>query len=198
MELAAAADGELAAVGTARLPKGHLLDRATGNQVGPTEFMDAAHACDLAVHPRTGEVRILRYLAVHDVGRMFDPEIVRGQITGGIIMGISQVLSENLQLRDGVVHANTLRSYLIPTPLDVPALLELELLESGTGQGPQGARGVGEVGTVAAPSAVAAALADALSIPIDSIPQTPIDLVAALAKGDDQNARGSARNPLAI
>lgn len=180
-QLAEAAGGELSGLGTATIAPGWFLDRKTGNQTGATDFMDAAHICDVAVQSGTGLVKVLRYVAVHDVGRAFDADIVRGQIAGGIVMGIAQAVGENLQLIDGVVHADNMLRYLVPTALDAPEKLEIHLLESGLGLGPDGAKGVGEVGAVAAPSAMASALSDALGVSIASIPQTPATLAATMA-----------------
>ncbi len=162
----------LEAVGEAHLPKGRLLANS-GNQVGPVDFMDGTHGCDVAVHEETGEVRILRYVACHDVGKAHDKNIIRGQILGGIAMGIGQALLEHLDVRDGVVQNQGIHEYGVPTALDVPGNIEIELLESGYGLGPDGAKGVGEAGAVAAPSAVVNAIYDALGAQIETIPATP-------------------------
>lgn len=181
-ELAVAAGGELSALGTATLPPGWFLDPKTGNQTGASDFMDAAHICDIAVQPETGIVRVLAHVAVHDVGRSFDADIVRGQIAGGVVMGIAQAIGEDLQLADGVVGADNLLRYLVPTALDAPERMEIHVLESRTGLGPEGAKGVGESGAVAAASAMTAALSDALGVTITRIPQTPATLAALMDK----------------
>jgi xanthine dehydrogenase molybdenum-binding subunit len=180
-ELAEAAGGSLRAVGRATLPSAPLLDRATGNQTGPLDFMPATHYCELAVEPESGAVRILRYLACHDVGRAVNPRAVRGQLLGGIAMGIGQALFERLHLEDGRVGTTGLRDYLVPTSLDLPDEIELELLELESGLGPFGAKGVGEAGAVAAPAAVANALYDALDEQLPGLPATP-DEIARLAR----------------
>ncbi len=172
-ELAAAAGGTLTAIGTARLPRGNLLVSRSGNQVGPVDFMDGTHACDLAVDPDTGEVRILGYAACHDVGRAFNPETIRGQVYGGIAMGIGQALYEHLVVEQGQVKTQGLHEYLVPTSLDVPGNVSIILLESGEGLGPGGAKGVGEGAAVAAPNVVANALYDALGVQLHTIPATP-------------------------
>jgi len=172
--------GALAAVGEAHLPEGALLDPATGNQIGPVDHMDGSHGCDLAVNPETGEVRILRYVACHDVGRILDRETIRGQLLGGIVMGIGQALFEHIEVSGGKVQIAGLHDYLVPTSLDVPSGVEIELIESGEGLGPDGAKGVGEAGAVAAPIAVANALYDALGVQLTRIPATPEDIVNCL------------------
>jgi CO/xanthine dehydrogenase Mo-binding subunit/aerobic-type carbon monoxide dehydrogenase small subunit (CoxS/CutS family) len=176
--LASAAGGSLEAVGTAALPPGKIFHPTTGNQVGPVDFTDASHGCDLIVHPESGEVRIVRYVVSQDVGRAFDMEIIRGQIYGGVVMGISQVLYEKIRVGESGVTTTGLHDYLVPTSLDVPDCIEIDLLESESGFGPEGAKGIGESPAVTAPIAVANALYDALGVQIETIPVTPEEIVA--------------------
>jgi CO/xanthine dehydrogenase Mo-binding subunit len=176
-ELARAAGGTLAAVGSAVLPAGDLVSARSGNQVGSIDHMFASHGCDLAVNTRTGETRILRYVAVQDVGKVLDPETLRGQILGGVTMGVGQALLEHIPAADGRVGSKGLHDYRVATALDAPADVEIVLLESGAGLGPEGAKGVGEVGSVAAPIAVANALYDALGVQVRSVTITPEEIV---------------------
>ena len=168
----------LAAIGRATLRPGGLFDPATGNQTGPVDHMFATHGCDLAVHPETGEVRILRYVACQDVGHALDPETVRGQIIGGVAMGIGQTLYEHLGQPGGKVDVVGLHDYHVVTSLDAPQGIEVINLETGTGFGPHGGKGVGETGCVAAPPAVANALYDALGTQVTHICVSPEEIVA--------------------
>ncbi|GFE48636.1 hypothetical protein So717_03890 [Roseobacter cerasinus] len=169
--------GQIAAVGEAHLPRGRILS-ATGNQVGPVDFMHASHGCDLAVNPETGEVRILNYAACHDVGKIHDEHIIRGQLVGGIAMGIGQALFEKVEVVEGIVRNQGMHEYGVPTSLDIPKDVTVDLLESGDGLGPRGAKGVGEAGAVVSPSAIVSALNDALGVEIESIPVMPEKIVA--------------------
>ena len=178
-ELARAAGGVLAAVGQATLPPGKLISPGSGNQVGSVDHMYASHGCDLAVHPQTGETRILRYVACQDVGKAHDAETIRGQLIGGITMGVGQALWEAIPTDAGRVVLSGLHQYGVGTALDAPADVEIIMLESGAGLGPEGAKGVGEVGAVAAPIALANALYDALGAQIRSITVTPDQIVNA-------------------
>ncbi|MBM3522882.1 MAG: 2Fe-2S iron-sulfur cluster binding domain-containing protein, partial [Alphaproteobacteria bacterium] len=162
--LASAAGGTLEAIGTAALPPGRLLDPTTGNQIGPADFMDGTHACDVAVHPLTGEVRVLRHIAVHDLGRVHDLTIAEGQVRGGTIMGLGLGFGEALAIEDGVVTTKSLREINLATTLDAPDEFVIEMLESGLGLGPDGAKGIGEAATVAAPIALVSAISDALGV----------------------------------
>jgi CO/xanthine dehydrogenase Mo-binding subunit len=179
-ELAAAAGGRLAATGRAVLPARNLVDPATGIQSGTIDAMPATHVVDVAVHPETGEVRILDYVAAHDLGRVLSPRIVRGQILGGIAMGVGQALLERLRVDNGRVSSTGLRDYLVPTSLDVPTDVDIRVLETRDGLGPFGAKGIGEAAAVAAPPAIANAIYDALGRQPTEIPATP-DLIAAAA-----------------
>jgi CO/xanthine dehydrogenase Mo-binding subunit len=83
---------------------------------------------------------------------------------------------EHMALNEGRVETQGLHEYLIPTALDLPENIEIELLESGSGRGPDGAKGIGEAGAVAAPSALANAIYDALGKQILSITTTPEEI----------------------
>lgn len=175
---ALAAQGEVAALGSAALPAGKLLAK-NGNQAGSIDHMLATHACWVAVDTTTGLVRVLKYAACQDVGVVHDRAIVEGQILGGIAMGIGQALSETLGLERGVPAVRSLHDYHVAGPLDMPDEVLMELLASGTGLGPQGAKGVGEVGAVAAPIAVANAVYDAIGRQLCVITSTPEEVVRA-------------------
>jgi CO/xanthine dehydrogenase Mo-binding subunit/aerobic-type carbon monoxide dehydrogenase small subunit (CoxS/CutS family) len=179
-ELAQQHGGRLQAVGESHLPKGMLFESGTGNQVGPVDYVYASHGCDIAVDPATGQVRILHYVACHDVGRALDPEAIRGQLLGGITMGIAQALHESLVVKEGKVETAGLHDYLVPSCLDVPANIDLHIIESGTGLGPDGAKGIGEIGAVVAPIAIANAVYDALGVQPGAIPITPEQIICEL------------------
>jgi CO/xanthine dehydrogenase Mo-binding subunit len=188
-ELARRAGGRLTAIGEAHLPRGWLINPANGNQIGPVDFTYASHGCDIAVRPGTGAVRILRYVACHDVGRALNPEIIRGQLLGGIAMGIGQALFEHIVTDGGKVQTTGLHDYLVPSILDLPTNVEIELLESKSGLGPDGAKGIGEAGAEAAPIAIINALYDALGAQPICIPITPEEIVNLY----EQSAKGAAR-----
>lgn len=174
---ALAEQGEVAALGSAALPAGKLLAK-NGNQAGSIDHMLATHACWVAVDTTTGLVRVLKYAACQDVGVVHHPAIVKGQILGGIAMGIGQALSESMGMERGIPAVRSLHDYHVVGPMDMPEV-HMELLESGTGLGPRGAKGVGEVGAVAAPIAVANAVYDAIGQQLCVITTTPEEVVRA-------------------
>jgi nicotinate dehydrogenase large molybdopterin subunit len=180
-QLAEASGGSLSVMGEAHNPDGQFFDPQTGNQRGAIDYMDATHGCDLEINPATGEVRILNYIACHDVGYAFNREAVRGQILGGTMMGVGQALLEQVRSVDGKVINVGLHDYLVPTALEMPAKLEVEILESGSGIGPNGSKGVGESAAVAAPIAISNALYDALGVQPRQTPTTPEDIVEIIS-----------------
>lgn len=122
-----------------------------------------AHAVVVEVDRETGEVKILRYVGVHDCGRIINPRLVEGQILGGIAQGIGQALTESMVYSpEGQPLTGTLLDYAIPKAHEVPQLI-LDTLEIPSPTNPLGAKGIGSVSTVPAPAAVANAVLDALS-----------------------------------
>jgi aerobic carbon-monoxide dehydrogenase large subunit len=122
-----------------------------------------AHAVVVEVDRETGEVKILRYVGVHDCGQIVNPKLVEGQIVGGIAQGIGQALSEGMVYsEEGQPLTGSLLDYAIPKATDIPDLI-LDTLETPSPTNPLGAKGIGSVSTVPPPAAVANAVVDALS-----------------------------------
>jgi carbon-monoxide dehydrogenase large subunit len=128
---------------------------------GPISF--GAHAVVVEVDRETGAVSILRYVGVHDCGRIINPRLVEGQILGGIAQGIGQALQESMVYSpEGQPLTGSLMDYAIPKAHEVPHLM-LDTIEIPSPTNPLGAKGIGSVSTVPAPAAVANAVLDALS-----------------------------------
>jgi carbon-monoxide dehydrogenase large subunit len=128
---------------------------------GPISF--GAHAVVVEVDRDTGAVTILRYVGVHDCGRMINPRLVEGQILGGIAQGIGQALSEGMVYsEEGQPLTGSLLDYAILKAADLPELI-LDTLETPSPTNPLGAKGIGSVSTVPPPAALANAVVDALS-----------------------------------
>ena len=139
-----------------------------------------AHVPVVEVEPRTGRVRFLRYVAVHDVGTVVNPKSLRGQITGGIAQGIGMALYEQSAYdADGQPLTGSFMDYLLPTALEVPAF-EIGHVETPSPFTEYGVKGGGEGGRMIAPAAIAAAVEDALSpfgVRVDEVPLTPERIV---------------------
>ena len=122
-----------------------------------------AHAAVVEVDRDTGEVKILRYVGVHDCGHIINPKLVEGQIIGGIAQGLGQALSEGMVYsEEGQPLTGSLLDYAIPKAPDMPELI-LDTLETPSPTNPLGAKGIGSVSTVPPPAALANAVLDALA-----------------------------------
>jgi carbon-monoxide dehydrogenase large subunit len=126
-------------------------------------FPFGTHVCVVEVDRNTGEVDVLRYLAVDDVGNVINPMIVDGQLHGGIAQGLAQALYEGAVYNDiGELVTGTMNEYAIPKADMVPNY-ELDRTVTPTPVNPMGAKGAGEAGTIAATPAVVNAVVDAVS-----------------------------------
>ena len=151
------------------------------NLQGPIfpDFTFGAHAVEVAVDTETGEITLLKSAACHDVGRAINPTAVEGQIQGGSAQGLGYALMEEVVVKEGIIQTPSLAEYLIPTSRDIPTT-EAIILESGSGVGPFGAKGIGEPALTPAAPAVANAVADAIGVRIPGLPLTPEKVLAAL------------------
>jgi carbon-monoxide dehydrogenase large subunit len=126
-------------------------------------FPFGTHVCVVEVDGETGEVKIRRYVAVDDVGRVINPMIVDGQVHGGIVQGIAQALWEGaVYSEDGQLLTGTLMDYALPKADFFPDF-ELGRTETPTPVNPLGVKGAGETGTIASTPAVVNAVVDALA-----------------------------------
>jgi len=139
-------------------------------------FSNAAHCCLVEVDRRTGFVKVLKYVVVHDCGREMNPLIVEGMVHGSTVHGIGAALLEEFRYDEaGQLLTSTFMDYLKPTSSDVPDI-EVDHLEHPSPFTPLGAKGVGEGGAIPGPAAVANAVEDALApfgAVIRSLPITP-------------------------
>lgn len=126
-------------------------------------FPFGAHACVVEVDAETGEVEIVRYVAVDDCGPIINPLIVEGQIHGGLAQGIGQALFEGAEYNeDGQLTNGTFMDYAIPHAEQLPAY-ETAHTSTSTDVNPLGIKGVGEAGTIGSTPAVVNAVMDALA-----------------------------------
>ena len=138
--------------------------------------------CGVEVSPVTGQVRIDRYVTMHDCGRILHPGMVDGQVRGGFAQAFGAALYEELSYgSDGAFLSGTFADYLLPTATEVPALQILHI-ETPSPFTPLGAKGVGEGNCMSTPVCLANAVADALGLAEIDLPLTPAKL-AALANG---------------
>lgn len=155
------------------------FDPATGRGRTYPDLTHGAHGAEVEVDEETGEVRILKYVACHDVGRAIDRQRVEGQIQGAVAQGIGYAVSETIDAIDGVVASTLFADYLIPTSLDVPDIKAIGL-ELYPGKGPLGARGIGEPPIGPPAATLASAIESATGIRLRELPMSPERLRSAL------------------
>ena len=130
----------------------------------PTHFSwpGGAHAAIVEVDTGTGDTRVLRYVAVDDVGRIMNPMVVEGQLHGALTQGIAAALYEEVAYDgEGYLQNGNFAMYLIPSAAEMPAY-ELAFTTTDSPLNPLGVKGAGETGTIASPPAVMNAVHDAL------------------------------------
>jgi aerobic carbon-monoxide dehydrogenase large subunit len=127
-------------------------------------FPNGVHICELEIDAETGEVEILRYSVVDDVGTVMNPLLLEGQICGGIAQGVGQVLMEDIRFdpASGQLLTGSFMDYAMPRAGDLSAI-ECENNPVPTKTNPLGVKGAGEAGNVGALPALGNALIDALS-----------------------------------
>ncbi len=170
---------------TEDLPEGMAmgLEVTQSFSLGGAAVSAGTHVATVEVDAETGLVRVLRYVAAEDCGRVVNPALVDGQIRGGVAQGIGAALYENLAYDEQAQCLTaSLMDYLVPGATEVPPI-EIVHLETLTPLTPGGSKGVGESGLIASPAAIGNAIADALEpfgVSFTRFPITPPDIVAAL------------------
>ncbi len=126
-------------------------------------YSSGAHLAVVEVDTETGEVRVLKYVAVDDCGRVLNHYLAEAQIHGGLAQGIGQALYEEvLYDQDGQLLSGTLMDYALPNAEEVPGIVT-DFIKTPSPNNPLGAKGVGEAGCIGAPPAIVNAVLDALA-----------------------------------
>jgi len=149
-----------------------------------------AHIAKVRVDTETGEVKVLSYAAIHDVGKAINPLSVTGQIEGALQMGLGNALSEDMGVdeRTGAVKNRTLKRYKMLYAGDMPKELTVEVLDSFEPAGPFGAKSIGECSVVPTLSAIGNAIANAIDAELNSLPITKEKILEAIAKKTENKA----------
>ncbi len=178
-ELAAAQEGQ------------RIYLESTSSVAGPS-WPNGCHVCEVEITPQTGEVAVVEYSSVNDVGRVVNPMIVVGQLDGGAIQGIGQALTEAVvyDAESGQLLTGSLMDYAAPRADITPPFRNTMDQSSPCKNNPLGVKGVGELGTIGATPCVVNAIADALArngmatrTPFLQMPLTPARLWEAMQPG---------------
>ncbi len=164
------------------------LDPVTGAGTPNYCYGYAAQAVEVEVNTLTGQVRVLKIVSVHDVGRAINRQQVEGQIEGCLAQALGYALLEDFQVRDGRAVTPYFSTYLLPTVLDMPPEVYPIILELADHEGPFGARGVAEMALVPFAPAVAAAIHDATGVWLTQQPMTPERVLSALQAAQEQTS----------
>jgi CO/xanthine dehydrogenase Mo-binding subunit len=156
-----------------RPPKTTPMDPETGKSEPNFAYGYVAEAVEVVVDIETGQVHLDKVICADDVGHAVNPQLVQGQIEGGVVQAAGYALLENFIQRDGVPLTRTLSTYLIPTILDIPSKVDSVILEYPDPIGPFGARGMGEMPMLPLTPAICDAVQDATGVWIDEFPLIP-------------------------
>ncbi len=140
----------------------------------------AVHDCELAVDPETGQIEILSYHVVQDVGRALNRRAIHSQIQGGVVQGIGYALQEEMTINsEGAIEQSGFETYRLPMAQDVLPI-EFDLFEGAPSCGPLGTKGAGEVPILNVAASIGCAVANATGKQVSQIPLTPPHVLALL------------------
>jgi carbon-monoxide dehydrogenase large subunit len=163
-----------------------LSDPETGQGGKPNvHYTVGASAIRLEIDKQTGKIRIPKVVLAVDAGKAINPELVRGQVIGGVLQGLGTVLYEDMRFDDkGKLLNPNFTDYKIPTSMEVPDEIVPIIIEVPQPDGPYGARGIGEHTMIPIAPIVANAIEDALNIRLKSMPLTAEKISMAINKKD--------------
>jgi CO/xanthine dehydrogenase Mo-binding subunit len=153
-------------------------DKGYGNM--SAAYAVGAQGAEVEVDIETGEVKILRMVAVHDVGKVLNPQTLKGQMYGALAQGLGYTLYEQILTKNGKILNPDFRDYKIPTFKEMDFPIDLEFVETNDSAGPWGAKGVGESGLCPTAPAISNAIYNAVGIRVRDLPITPEKVLAAL------------------
>jgi carbon-monoxide dehydrogenase large subunit len=146
-------------------------------------FPAGSYVCEVEVDPETGVVKIERFTAIDDFGKVVNPMIVEGQVHGGLAQGIGQALTEvcRYDKSTGQLLTGSMLDYCLPRADDVPSF-QVGTKETLCTHNPLGVKGCGEAGAIGSPAALINAITDALGVKDVAMPATPENVWNALRK----------------
>lgn len=161
-------------------PCNEMLNARTCRGNMSATYIFGTQGAEVEVDTETGRVRVLRFAAAHDVGKVLNEQTIKGQVYGGIVQGLGFALCEEYKTDQGKNLNPNFLDYKILSAMDIDFPVDIKCVETDDEAGPFGAKGVGEPGLVAVAPAIANAVYDAVGVRIRSLPITPEKLLAAL------------------
>jgi xanthine dehydrogenase molybdenum-binding subunit len=160
-----------------------VCEQVIGSAVGVAPAMPGYYGAifaEVEVDTETGEVNVLKLTSAFDVGRAINPDLVKGQIIGGGVMGVGFALTENLKLQDGRILNSSFADYRLLRACDAPEIVPI-IVESNEPTGPFGAKGIGEGCMVNVASAISNAICHATGVRLTDLCMTPDMILEGLA-----------------
>jgi carbon-monoxide dehydrogenase large subunit len=140
------------------------------------------HAAYVRVDPKTFRLEVLKYVVVHDCGRLINPLVVQGQIEGGVAQGIGGAFYERLAYdAEGQLRNASFMEFLMPYATEIPAI-EIDHIETPSPLNPLGIKGAGEAGVIPVGAVLASAIEEALGVPIIEMPLSPLKLYELVSR----------------
>lgn len=159
------------ATSDARLPRYSNPDPETGMGNLGVSYTFGAQGCEIRIDKKTGEVIIDNFASAFDIGKVINPLQLRGQIVGGVMIGIGGTLYEELKFdKDGRLINPHFSSYRFPTIKEMPKKYEVVFIETPESIGPYGARGIGEHPVLGVAPAILNAIYDAIGVDLYEVP----------------------------
>ena len=162
-----------------------VCEQIIGSSVGVAPAMPGYYGAifaEVEVDTETGEVNVLKLTSAFDVGKAINPDLVKGQITGGGVMGMGFALTENLLVENGRIMNSSFGDYRLLRACDVPQIVPI-IVESNEPTGPFGAKGIGEGCMVNVASAISNAIGHATGVRLTDLNMTPEAILEGLEGG---------------
>ncbi len=163
------------------IPRPLVNDTETGQGEAFTTYAYGVSVAEVAVNVHTGEVQVEKITVGHDVGKAINPSLIRGQIYGGIMMGMGFGLWEEVEQKKGKLYNDNYDAYHIATAMDVPEIA-IRLYECDDMEGTYGAKCIAEAATEMIGTVIALAVGHAIGKPIRKLPVTMAEIVRKLGE----------------
>lgn len=164
-------------------PPTEMIDAQDGHGQSNFLYGYVAQAVEVQVDTDTGQVRVVRVTSAHDVGKAVNPQMIEGQIEGGVMQALGYTITENFVTQEGRVLTPYLNNYLMPGVLDIPERVDSVILEFPSEVGAWGIRGMAEMPYIPFAAAVIAAVHDATGVWMNEFPLTPWRVLDNLKAG---------------